>query len=324
MTFFLLKIFLITYFISILISYFSDNGLAQLKNSKFNDWSNILNGKINGDLLIMGSSRGYVSYNPEIFSKKLKLSAHNLSFNAGSFKLQLQKLEIYLKYNKHPKIIIQNIDLAYFSIDKIVPDMHQFLPFYSNKSIIELNKIYDQNFTSFSLIPLLKYNQNLKLLKLGIFSNFYQQNYKNQSTFNGFSPQNVTFKIDYHNLKKLDKYCKEKQNTAQYKSKINEILAFYKNKLNSKTQIIFVWAPEHNLRLKEKYKPIYNPIAKELTFLIRNNKNVHFVNLSNQTFLNDDHYFYDTFHLNQKGATIFSNILAYKILNIVKKCSLIR
>ena len=317
--FFLLKIVVSVLFISLTIEFVSDRGLANLKNSVYNDWKNILEGNINSEVIIMGSSRGFVSYDSQIISKGLRLKTYNLSFNAAGFKLQQEKLDIYLKKNKNPKIIIQNIDLAHFNDNNEIPDENQFLPFIFNSDINRVISKYDKKFKMINYIPLIKYNLNFSLLKFGFISNFYQQNIENQSTYNGFCPQNLPFKIDYHNLKKLDYISKNKINLSLYKYKIQNIFKFYKERVNTKTQIIFVWAPEHKLRLEDKYIKLISPIIEELNSIEKQNKNIHFINMSKFERLNDNEYFYDTFHLNKKGAKIFTTTLTDEITKIVNK-----
>lgn len=315
---FLSKLILVIFFISFTIEFVSDRGLSKLKNSVYNDWNNILQGNLNSEVIIMGSSRGFVSYDSQIISRKLNLSTHNLSFNAAGFQLQQEKLDIYLKYNRKPKIIIQNIDLAHFNTNDVIPDENQFLPFINNFEVNNLLLKYDEKYKVLKYFSLLKYNQNIGLLKLGVVSNFYQNDIENQSTYNGYCPQNIPFKVDYHNLKKLDNILNENVNLNFYKSKLDKIIKFYKKKVGSETQIIFVWAPEHNLRLQAKYEKIYIPIIKELITIDEQNENIHFINFFNDKILNSDEYFYDTFHLNKKGSKIFSTMLSDKITKIVK------
>lgn len=311
---YLVKIIVSIYMVAFALEYLSDRGLSHLKNSVYNDWKNILNGNLNSEVLIMGSSRGFVSYDSPTLSKELKLSTHNLSFDAGSYMLQQDKLDIYLKNNKTPKIIIQNVDFAHFGKNNAIPSENQFLPFINNEDVNAMLLKYDNKFEALHYFPLLKYNLNLNYLRLGIVSNFYQKPIENRSTYNGFCPKKMPFKVDTHNLKRLDDLAKKKSDIT---AELQEILKFYKSKVDSKTQIIFVWAPEHKLRSQAKYKGINAPIIQELVKIDEQNENIHFINLSNHELLNSNEYFYDTFHLNKNGAKIFSTILSNKINKII-------
>lgn len=254
------------------IQYFSDSGLRNLKNSIYNDWDNILQGKINADVIVNGSSRGIFGYNCEIIGKELNSSCFNISFNAGGYYLQQSKFDIYMQRNKKPKFIIQNIDLAHFQKNTELPNEEQFTPFINNQSIKSFITKYDPKFFYLGYIPLLKYNQNLKLLKKGITANFSSsiQN-ENEKTFDGFSPQNRAFKIDYHNLKKIKNY-KENIDEKKIRRLVNEMVDFYFER-NKDAKVFFVWAPEHKLRCDEAFPLKGKIIVDELNIIKNKNKN---------------------------------------------------
>lgn len=314
---YILEIIVISFFTASVIQYFSDKGLSNLKNSLYNDWQNIIEGKINSDVLIMGSSRGFVCYNSKIIEDKLKLKTFNISYNAAGYKLQQSKLDIYLKNNIKPKIIIQNIDLAHFNENSMLPEEFQFMPFLNNKCINDLILPYDKKCNCFRYIPLLKYNQGLNLLKNGILANFWDFNVENESTYAGYCPQQRIFKVDSHNLKKLKKMSDDGLDMNKYKKMLSGIIKFYNTRLDDSTKIIFVWAPEHKLRLNKIYDLTRNPLIKELKSIQRNNKNIYFINMSNYEISKHDNYFYDTFHLNKRGSEVFSKNLSIKIHEIL-------
>lgn len=319
--FFLFSIVLTIYCIAFAIQIVSDYGLKRNSNSIYEDWDFILKGKINAELVINGSSRGCVSYNSKIIESITKLKSHNLGFNAGGYNLQQEKFSIYLKNNKIPRVIIQNIDLAHFNENNIVPDESQFIPFISNTNVNQFLRQYDNKYYYLEYIPLLKYNQNFKLLKNGILNNLYDSR-PQYFVVSGYTPMKIKFKLDRHNLNKLDSYV---LTTAElYKnifSKLSEIENYYDNVLfqNKETILIFVWAPENKERLVNKYKPIYESLKNKLRILESKNKNVYFLDFSNDIISNSNEYFYDSFHLNESGAKQFSIKLSKKINSIVKK-----
>jgi hypothetical protein len=71
----------------VFLKYLADSGLKKMNNNIFGDWNNILEGQLNSDLIVLGSTRGYVSYDPRILQKTTGLTSHNLSINAGSYNL---------------------------------------------------------------------------------------------------------------------------------------------------------------------------------------------------------------------------------------------
>lgn len=312
---YLIEIVVVIFLIAFGIQYFADNGLRNLKNTQINDWGNILDGKINSDIIINGSSRGFVGYNPEIIRGKLDLSCFNLSFNAGGYNLQQYKFDIYIKSNKKPKVVIQNIDLAQFSKNNEIPDEWQFYSFVYNKNTEYLISKFDTKFNWFKVIPLLKYNQNVKLLKEGIVANFSNSVKKNARTLNGFCPQNRDFKIDTHNLKQF-KSMKLSDNREEIKL-LHQMLDFYNSRLKEKSKIILVWMPEHKLRLTKSFDLKRKSIVNELNLLQKKYKNILFIDMAYDDISNHNENYYDTFHLTEKGANEFSKKVSVKINNFL-------
>ncbi|AOW08123.1 hypothetical protein [Flavobacterium gilvum] len=315
--FYISEIILIVLAVAFLIQCLADRGLQNWQNNVYNDWQNTLEGKINSDVIIMGSSRGFVGYNSKIIEDKLRLKTYNISYNAGGNNLQLSKLNIYLKNNKKPKILIQNIDLAHFDENDILPEEFQFIPFLNNPDIDDLLVSFDSKYTDTKYLPLLKYNQNLKLLKNGIYANFKFFNIENATTYQGYCPQNRTFKIEYHNLKKIKGKSKEGVDSNRYKKILKKMTDFYKLNLDSSTKIIFVWAPENKLRLNKEYDSLKSPLIEEINLIQKKNKNIYFIDLSHHLISKNDYYFYDTFHLNKKGSEVFSEILSIKLSQLL-------
>lgn len=286
---------IVIFIIAFSIQYFLDFSLRNHKNTQINDWKNILCGKINSDIIINGSSRGFVGYNASMIGKKLKLSCFNLSFNAGGYNLQQDKFDIYIKRNKIPKVVIQNIDLAYFIKSKEIPEEWQFYPFLNNEDLENLTSKFDTKFKYFKIVPLLKYNQNFGLVKEAAVANFSSLVKKNGKTFNGFCPQNRAFKLDSHNLKRFYSQ-KIKSNGEEEIKLLNQMIEFYRSRLKSNSKIILVWMPEHNLRLTENYKLLRKSIINELILLQKKDKNILFIDMAYDDISNFNENYYDTFH----------------------------
>lgn len=313
---YLLEILFIALIVCFGLQYFSDNGLKKLKGTKINDWQNIIEGKINSDVIINGSSRGYFMYNAKNIGELLNLSCFNIGFNAGGCNLQQSKFDIYLKKNRKPTVIIQNIDLSHFLKNTELPDEWQFTPFINNEIINSFVTKYDDKYKYLPYIPLLKYNQNFQLLKKGIIANFSSSVTKNDKTINGFSPQDRIFKIDYHNLERIkkDKYY---FNEIDFRNEIKEMVYFYFRRLDKDAKVIFVWAPEHKLRCSLLFPEKGKILIDELNRIESNNKNFQFIDMRVNEISNHDEYYYDTYHLNATGADIFSKELAIKIKEIL-------
>ena len=166
--FHILKVLGYSFILGFILQFMADEGLRKMENSGFSEWDQILKGEINADLIIKGSSRGAVGYNPEVIERITGLESFNISFDAGSHNLQEIKSILYDKNNSTPEVIIQNIDLTHFSISKQIPNKYQFIPFYLSSNLRAQFRSVESDFMEYYYIPLLNYNGNNILLYKGI------------------------------------------------------------------------------------------------------------------------------------------------------------
>ena len=107
----------ITIYFSLLIvlglslQFIVDSGLQKCNVGNFREWNKILHGKIKSDIIVLGSSRALVQYDPVVIEDSTGLPCYNFGISGGRFVMQNAKWELYLKHNKPPRILIQNLDI---------------------------------------------------------------------------------------------------------------------------------------------------------------------------------------------------------------------
>ena len=88
----------------------------------------LVNGKINKELIIIGSSRGARNIIAERIERETGLSSYNLSFPASDITFQEFILRTLVKYNKPPKLLLLTVDddselikvrTIYFRLDRL-------------------------------------------------------------------------------------------------------------------------------------------------------------------------------------------------------------
>lgn len=290
----------------------ADYGLKKMKNTMISEWENIFQGNIKSEIIILGSSRGMVSYDPKIIEEVTDIKSHNLSFNGGSYKIQQLKYNYYRKNNIKPEILIQNVDLAHFSSSCGIPDSYQFIPYLSDSNIKSNLLKLDQNYVTNDQIPLLKYNNNKVFFWRGIKSFFGVNTPKIQTLFDGYHPYEKEYNKDFQNFVRLEKMSKERDTNKFYAEGISDLKSFVKESLSDSIIVILVWAPEYKERF-EIVKRMVTPLKKELLELEVKNEGVYFIDLSTDSLSQSTDNFYDSFHLNKQGATLFSTKLGEKI-----------
>src|SRR5436190_23548407 len=85
-------------------------GFRNIKTSEFGISNRVMSGTINAQIVISGSSRAFVHYDPRIIQSITGETAFNLGQNGVQTDLQLAFLKTYLRHNTRPDLIIHNLD----------------------------------------------------------------------------------------------------------------------------------------------------------------------------------------------------------------------
>lgn len=81
------------------------------QNLMYDAWNRIIYDSIDADLLVMGSSRAWVQYDPKIMDSLLSVNSYNLGLNGSHVRRQIVKCKVYLHYQqKKPSLLIVNLD----------------------------------------------------------------------------------------------------------------------------------------------------------------------------------------------------------------------
>lgn len=251
--------------------------------------------KANEDILIMGSSRAAHHYDSQIISDSLGMSCFNAGEDGNGIIMQYGRWKM-ISERYTPKLIIYDICSIY--------DVEEN----DNMAYVDRLKPYcgDQAVRDYvtGLYPL----ERLKL-----FSKMYCYNYKFfeilsdcRSTYdlvNGYSP------LEGHMLQSIaDRPMVKKNNLKEDNIKIKYLENLIKEADQKGTSIVFAISPSWRggqydisafstiIELAERYSiPFYNYIGSSIC--------------------NNADYFKDSYHLNKKGASFFSQDLSRQLKN---------
>jgi hypothetical protein len=262
----------------------------------------LVNGKINKEVVILGSSRGARNIIASEIEKKTGYTTYNLAYPGSDIEFHEFIIRTLLKFNKSPKVILLSVDYPM-----------AFLP----DSIL--------NFRLDRLYPLVKYNYiNDELVARGeknkIMSNLFALSRMNKTNFD----------IRQKRFSALDTLYSDGSMPISFQ-KDNEdwTPSMIVEKYNSKRELqvkldcfkkIISMCQQKNIKLILIQPPLYDPMdigfRERLKQLTHNKISFFDFNHQNPIYKNKD-YFYDRTHLNRKGATIFTDEIA-QYLNIKK------
>lgn len=314
---YILKILLVLWLFAIGLQYIADRGLMRNEVSTYREWNRIIRGQLNADLLVLGSSRAHVSYDPKIFQNELQLDTYNLSLNAAPYRLQKAKYDLYKNTNNTPQVIIQNVDLTHFLEAQYIPDEFQFIPYISNPILQKELSVIDESYSLYPIIPLLKYNKfNAYLLK-GICS-FFGKKYSIKPSYDGYYPREQNYQRDSINIERFKKLNSDISNVNLYMKGISESIAFYEQLRKDDIKVVLIWAPEYKERLQviSNLKPA---VQDKLLEYAAHYDTVYFLDFSEDIISMNKDYFYDSFHLNKDGAEKFSKKVTTELKKILNK-----
>ncbi|MDF4201838.1 hypothetical protein PXD56_02655 [Maribacter sp. SA7] len=248
--------------------------------------------KTNEDILVFGSSRANHHYKPSVFKKKLNSSFYNTGRDGNFIFYQTAVLKSILKRYK-PKLILYDFT-GEFNINQTDYDrLSSLLPYYKNHSeirnIVNLRSQYEpvKNFSR--IYP---YNSTIGNIAIGNIN----INGLRTKDKNGYVPLYGEWKepLKMRDIIKFEKTDKNKINVFK------DFLSLCK---------------ENGIAVMVIVSPVYYTYDKdyslELCEEICNEYKIPFFNFTkNQDFLESPYLFDDVSHLNDKGATLFSEKVA--------------
>ena len=309
-----LKYFFITLFLAsialVLVDVYYSNQLKKMAlfSGEVQEWNQIREGKTNAELAVFGSSRAFIQINPKILEEETKLNAYNFGLNGSKFKMQLYRFNLYLNHNPKPKVVVWNLDTFSFSHIDEVFQPNQYVPFMLwNRDLYKaLDEYKSTNMWDF-ILPLYRYRDQVywkdqitrskkeKLGKDGLFrkEGFMSYNRKWDVDWAKMKKKNSDFDFsDYELLEKLISKCEQEN-----------------------IQLIFTIAPEfykgqdYMLNRDEVINRYKTTLEKHHLPLL---------DYSNDSISFDQKYFYNTTHMNYKGADAFTKELAKDLKKYIK------
>ncbi len=286
----------------VLLAFVADRLINRtLKTSKTGDyavWNDILDGKVNSDIVIYGSSRAWLQMNPRIIEDSTGKNVYNLGIDGHNFYMQYLRHDLLLRHNKPPGTIILSLDNFTFDKKKDLYNPEQFLPYLDNKEILDATKTYfGFDFYDYKL-PLIRYAGQRDALKNAL-KIIIKPSLNNIDRYKGYSGQELIWNND------LDKAMAIQKKYVQHfdSATIRLFDQFLRETRNLKTEIIMVYSPEYIdgqqfVSNRKQVFAIYDSFARKYQ--------IPFFDYSKDSMCLDKDFFYNSQHLNSNGANTFT------------------
>lgn len=250
----------------------------------------------NADILVFGSSRANHHYVPEVFEDSLGLSFYNsgrdgnfLLFNYAVFK------SIVRRYT--PKILLFDVNPDELNYEKTDYErLSALFPYYKNHNEIRSTVELKSPFEKYKLISeIYPFNSSLITIIIGNL----ELNKSRKTDKKGYVPLENQIKDPL--LHKI-----EPPKNSIDENKMNAISDIIKYCNTNNIRLIFIQSPMFAIVGKTTSSEYFEKVAWEKKAIFWN-----FIN--DQEFLHNPEYFQDQDHLNDKGAILFSKLVAQKI-----------
>jgi len=283
------------------------SGLRHIKTSAFGAENQIMEGKVNAQIVIAGSSRALAHYDPRTIQMATGRTAFNLGRNGAQTDMQVAFLKAYLSHNRKPDIVLFNLDAFTFVTSREIFDPVEYMPYLYDHNLYDALRKINPGIWKSRYIPLYGYvvedmNFSWVLGLKGFWGRSPREDY-----FLGFNPRSTRWTDEYERLKTNN------PNGVRFEIEpagieIVEDLIHVCHERG--IQLIFVYSPEYieMQSLTKNRQEVFEHFHE-----LSDRFNVPMWDYSNWKYAGNRDYFQNSQHLNATGAAVFSNYIGDRL-----------
>lgn len=273
-------------------------------------WDDVINGRVNADVAVYGSSRAVHHFDPAIFGDSLNATVFNLGVDGHGFTLQNLRHKLLLQHNTKPRLIIYSLDLWMMAEKKEFYLYEQLLPYmYYDKTVNNSVRNFDY-FSVYDLeMPTFRYYGQSTAITHAV------------SSLAGLPDPPVRVKGYIADKQSWNEdFDKAKASISYYtitldSSHIKGFESFIKECRQQNIQLVFVNTPMYfdGQMFATNTEEIMN-IYKEFS----DKYNIPYYDYLQDSICHNKKYFYNVNHLNATGAELFSRRFASQVKEIYR------
>lgn len=284
-------------------------GLRHTRTSQFGAFNAVMDGRVNAEILVSGSSRALSHYDPRIIQKVTGRSAYNLGRNSSQMDLEVGLLKTYLKHNAKPGLVIQNLDL--FSFERTskgsIYDPGYYIPYLYDETLYNTVRKFVPDVWKWKYVPLYGYavaDMRFTWIK-GLLSCLGVD--AKEDHFLGFNPRDARWTEDFSRFRAAHPEGINFKVEPEGVAALEELIRLCQK---DGIDVLLVYSPEFH-----EIQPMENN-RKEIIgkFLALARKfDVPFWDYSDHVLSRQQELFQNSQHLNGRGAEQFSVDLANRL-----------
>ena len=288
------------------------SGLRESRLDSYSEWNDIRDGKAAADILIQGSSRAWVQFSPAIIGGRVGMTCYNLGVDGYPVGMQLARYRLYREHNPKPRVIVQSVDLYGLVNRDGIFEPEQFLPYLNDPALQgELSQLHYFGWFDHDL-PLVRYRAEWRTVYRGAMEALGLRSYAGTKV-NGYQGQDLTWDPAL-----LAAYMASHPNgvmQAHLPQIEAELDAFLGQCEREGVLVVLVFSPEY-IRAqplttdRQEILDVYRRLADEHGFP--------FLDYSTDPICSDTKYFYNSQHMNRRGAELFSTEFARELAALLQ------
>lgn len=282
-------------------------GFRRIRTSEIGATNRVMRGEIDARIVITGSSRAQVHYDPRILGDVTGLKTYNLGQNAAHSDLQLAMLKTYLRHNPAPRVLVHNLDLHSFVTSHEIYDPARYLPHLHEEAIYAVVSRAYPDVWKWKYLPLYGYavpdNRFTWMRGLLRVAGIESE----EDTFDGFAPRALSWNEDFANFRQTHPAGIHTSVERQGMRDLEELVTVAQS---AGATVIFVYSPEFvAIQPWETNRRVIFDHFKRLA----ERHAVPLWDFSDSEISHRRAYFYNSQHLNHDGARAFSLDLAGRL-----------
>ncbi|GHT39136.1 hypothetical protein AGMMS49965_04350 [Bacteroidia bacterium] len=282
-----------------------EKGIRKIETGGFQVWNALFDSKISSEVIISGSSRAATHISPQILDSVLHINSYNLGMIGHPYPMQQVRFKLFEKYNQKPKLVIQNVECGTFFRPERLADKGTFVAYIHEDLIGE--ELTKRGMTKAALnIPSLRYHGEPRVILRGLLVEFLNWTPGGTVSYKGYEGYNRDW-----DGSKLDKILSGDSIVAKREPELVELFDSYLGYCKENgIQVILVYTPQY-IKATEFTKnwdgemQLFRDFAEKY--------DIPFLDYTHDPICNDTTYFFDSMHLNKKGAELFTLKLANDI-----------
>lgn len=270
----------------------------------YRQWNDLLLDPHSYDMLIMGSSRGWLQYDPRLLDSTLGTDSYNMGIDGRCIDAEVMRYNAYRLSHPKPKVIIQNVDYGTLMLSNGY-EREQFLPYLQMDSIYEWTRRSEGFTWKDRYLPLVRYSGYLEVITEGLrlpnkwhHAPLYKGYYGSDDPWDGTGLAAADTSDWNYNPEALPIMCRHLDRCRA-----------------EGVQVVLVFAPiyigvSERTRHADRCFALYDSLASAYGLSV--------LDYTYDSISYDTSYFYNASHMNRQGATLFSRRLAADLKNILQ------